>query len=287
MNRMPNSGETVFGLDFGTYLGGKGGNQAMALARLGAAPIVVGRVGDDDFGRMYREALAQAGADVRHVSTDGHAATGTALIEVDTDGNNRIVVVAGANAELTPAQALDAVRDLAEGDIVLLQLEVPLETVTAVAELGRRRNSIVILDPAPARELPASLLANLSWLTPNEHEAAVLSGIDTSTEQGLATAAEALEGMGVDHVVIKAGSRGALYRHAGAVANVAGFVVDVVDTTAAGDSFNGGLAWALSREDNPVDAIRAACAAGALSVTGKGAQSAMPTADSVMRLLSD
>lgn len=312
VDRFHGPGETILGDTFGTYLGGKGGNQCMALARLGAAPTMVGRVGDDQFGRRYREALRDAGAKVDLLATDAKEPTGTALIEVERSGDNRIVVVAGANGTVTPDLLADALDAIESGDVVLLQLEIPMETVVAVADRARRVGAIVILDPAPAAPLPPELLRNVSWLTPNEHEAAVLTDLDTSTDDGLRRAALALSRYGIEHVVIKAGERGAWYLPSNAEEPilVPGFTVQAVDTTAAGDSFNAGLAWALAgplagapgkegekiggdepRErgepDAAVGAIRRASAVAAISVTGEGAQSAMPTAEEVRTFLSE
>lgn len=284
-DRMPDPGETVRGTDFGTYLGGKGGNQAMALARLGAAPKVLGRVGSDQFGAMYRDGLQAEGADVSLVTSDPDLPTGTALIEVDTSGNNRIVVVPGANGTVGPDVASRMAGQLSAGDLLLMQLEIPMDTVRAAAAAARERGAQVMLDPAPAAELSDDLLKNVSWLTPNEHEAAVITGVDTQSDDGLARAAGQLAAKGVEHVVIKAGARGALYLHAGSQTMVPGFSVDVVDTTAAGDSFNGGLAWALSRGKTGAEAIRMASAVAAISVTGRGAQSAMPRPEAVFKLL--
>lgn len=290
-------GETILGDSFGTYLGGKGGNQCMALARLGSSPRMVGRVGDDQFGRRYREALRDAGASVDHLATDPNQPTGTALIEVERGGNNRIVVVPGANGTLTPDRITDALDGIEAGDVVLLQLEIPMETVVAAAARACKQGAIVVLDPAPAAPLPQELLRNVTWLTPNEHEAAVLTDIDTTSDDGLRRAALALSQYGIEHVVIKAGERGAWYLSSTAEEPilVPGYSVKAVDTTAAGDSFNAGLAWALSAaggttEGNDatpaVEAIRRASAVAAISVTGEGAQSAMPTADEVRSFLS-
>lgn len=285
VDRFHDPGETIHGNSFGTYLGGKGGNQCMALARLGGKPRMVGRVGDDQFGRRYREELAHAGADTSRVAVDTDAPTGTALIEVAASGDNRIVVVAGANGTVTIDSVDEAVKSVMPGDIVLLQLEIPMETVTAVANAVSERGATVVLDPAPAELLPSDLIARITWLTPNEHEASVLTGIDTSTDEGIMRAAKSLAATGVDHVIIKAGARGAWYlsRESAEPVLVPGYTVEAVDTTAAGDSFNAGLAWALGAGEVGAAAIRTASAVAALSVTGKGAQSAMPTADEVRR----
>ena len=301
VDRFPDPGETVHGTGFGTYLGGKGGNQAMALARLGAAPHMVGRVGSDQFGDRYRAALTDDGGNTDFLSTDPDEPTGTALIEVASSGDNRIVVVAGANGALLPPLVKPALDSVASGDIVLLQLEVPMETVETVAKAAHAAGATVILDPAPAAPISGELLQVIDWLTPNEHEASVLTGIDTSTEEGLRRASEELISRGVSRVVVKAGSRGAWYQQRGGdhPTLVPGFSVDVVDTTAAGDAFNGGLAWALGSgaaldtgataggaaaegaAAAEIEIIRRASAVAALSVTGKGAQGAMPTADEV------
>jgi ribokinase len=311
VDRFHGPGETILGDTFGTYLGGKGGNQCMALARLGTAPAMVGRVGDDQFGRRYRDALKDAGARVDLLETDPNEPTGTALIEVERSGDNRIVVVPGANGTVTPARVSNALDKVGAGDIVLLQLEIPMETVVSVADRARRQGAVVILDPAPAAPLPPELLRNVTWLTPNEHEAAVLTDIDTATDDGLRRAALALSRYGIEHIVIKAGERGAWYLPSDAEEPilVPSFSVQAVDTTAAGDSFNAGLAWALggdgsavteggavttsagntstpSTDSIAVDAVRHASAVAAISVTGEGAQSAMPTANEVAAFLS-
>ncbi len=289
VERFPQPGETLRGLSFSTYLGGKGGNQAMAVARLGGAPRVVGRVGNDDFGSRYRTAFLEAGATITEVRDAPEYPTGTALIEVDATGQNHIVVVAGANGTLDGESVIQDVAAIAANDIVLLQLEIPFEAVWAVAERAHAVGAVAILDPAPAAEIPTDVFPHLSWITPNEHEASIITGIDTSSADGLARACAALLEAGVQNAVVKAGARGAVYasRQSPRPQMIEGFPVQAVDTTAAGDSFNGGLAWALSIPHDPETAIRHANAVAALSVTGMGAQSAMPTADEVARFMSD
>jgi len=288
VSRFPDPGETVRGSTFGTYLGGKGGNQCMALARLGCRPRMVGRVGNDQFGTRYRDELEHAGADVSLVHTDSAEPTGTALIEVDPSGDNRIVIVAGANGTMTIGHVGNLLTDIQPGDAVLLQLEIPMETVEQVAAVARQKGAVVILDPAPADTLSPELLSHISWLTPNEHEASVITGIGTSSDAGLRRAAQALAATGVENVVIKAGARGAWFvsRSEPVPVLVPGFTVEAVDTTAAGDSFNAGLAWALGEGKSGAEAIRAASAVAAISVTGKGAQGAMPTAATVEQFLA-
>lgn len=287
IDRFPKPGETLTGSAFGTYLGGKGGNQAMALSRLGGAPRVVARVGSDDFGERYRRELAAAGADVTRVRDVANESTGTALIEVAADGQNRIVIVPGANGTLDAASVMPDLAACAAGDILLLQLEIPHETVWHITQEMAARGVTVILDPAPAAPIPPATLAALSWITPNEHEAELITGLDTSTEDGLRRACAALRTAGVSHVAVKAGARGAMVatEEAPEPVLVPGFTVQAVDTTAAGDSFNGGLAWALGTGARPLEAVRTAHAVAALSVTGMGAQTAMPTAAAVTHFM--
>jgi ribokinase len=282
--RFPQPGETIRGSGFATFLGGKGGNQAMSLCRLGAAPRMVGRVGDDEFGTRYRSALTDAGGTTDHVRPVAGETTGTALIEVDAEGQNHIVIVPGANGFMTVDEVLSDIDDISAGDILLLQLEIPFDTVWAVAKHADSRGATVILDPAPAAEIPADALRAMSWVTPNEHEASIITGVDTGSEEGLRRACRALLKAGVNHAVVKAGKRGAMYADQDNPEPqlIPGYPVEAVDTTAAGDSFNGGLAWALGRGLDPIEAVRHANAVAALSVTGMGAQTAMPTAEAVI-----
>lgn len=288
MERFPRAGETLTGTEFSTFLGGKGGNQAMALARLGGAPRVVGHVGDDSFGTRYRDALSGAGADVSRVTAVAGIATGTALIEVEASGQNRIVIVPGANGTFPTGQIDRELTGLADGDTLLLQLEIPHEVVWEAAAYARTVGASAILDPAPAAPLPSELYKNLEWITPNETEASTLTGIDTTTDDGLTRAARELHARGAANVVVKAGARGALClgRRFTEPIRVPGYPVEVVDTTAAGDSFNGGLAWALGRGVPPIEAVRTANAVAALSVTGLGAQTAMPDEASLTEFLA-
>lgn len=288
MERFPLAGETLTGSSFSTFLGGKGGNQAMALSRLGGAPRMVAHVGDDSFGTRYRDALAQEGADVSRVTAISDTATGTALIEVESSGQNRIVIVSGANGTFSAGQVERELDGISAGDTLLMQLEIPHEAVWEAAAIARRAGALAILDPAPAAALPSSLYADLEWITPNETEAAAITGIDTSDETGLRKAARELVDRGAKNAVIKAGERGALWLAAGSseATLVPGYAVEVVDTTAAGDSFNAGLAWALGAGRAPIKAIRTANAVAALAVTGLGAQTAMPDADGLARFIA-
>jgi ribokinase len=272
----PKPGETVEGKSFATFTGGKGANQAVALARLGARVRMAGRVGDDLFGARYLRVFEAEGVDSSSIETVRGASTGTASIDVSDSGENRIIIVAGANA-LVDAPFVEARRSAIEtSEFLLLQLEIPLESVMAAARMARRAGRTVILDPAPAKPLPAELLSSTSIITPNETEAAVLTGEDTRDEQGIRKAGEQLILAGVDAAIVKAGERGAYLCTRGRFEHVPGFMVRSVDTTAAGDSFNAGLALALGEGRNMVEAIRFANAVAAISTTRDGAQPAMP-----------
>lgn len=263
----PRLGETLFGTRFSTHPGGKGANQAVAAARLGAHVTMIGRVGADAFGEEMKATLAHEGIDVSHVTT-ARAATGIASITL-TGGDNAIVVVPGANHELTPGDIDRARAAFEQADVVLAQLEVPLATVLHAAHLARECGKPFVLNPAPAIALPDELLALTTLLTPNEHELA--AALQTPEDKW----AEVLECM-PGRIVMTHGKDGAWYADAGGKrVHQPGFAVEAVDTTGAGDTFNGALAafWHLGMDE----AIRRANAAGALSVTRAGAQGGMPT----------
>lgn len=284
VERFPQPGETLTGRSFDSVPGGKGANQAVAAGRLGADVAMAGKVGDDLYGRTYLEVLAREGVDSALVHRQS-GPSGIAVIEVDSAGENHIVLVPGANAHVDAAY-LDAVwPQLADYDIFLMQLEIPLETVCLAAQRLRAAGKTVILDPAPAVPLPESLLACVDILTPNQTELALLSGCDTDSCEAAAAAAGRLLEQGVGAVVAKRGREGALIVRPGESRSVAGFAVQTVDTTAAGDSFNAGMAVALAMGCPLDEAVRMGNATGALSTTGMGAQGAMPTLEQVRALL--
>ncbi|PWK92532.1 ribokinase [Fulvimonas soli] len=264
----PAPGETLLGERFLTVPGGKGANQAVAAARLGAEVALVGALGRDAFGDELERGLAREGVALDHVRRCDGAGSGTASITV-AGGENQIVVVPGANAEVSPAQVEAARSALAQADAVLVQMEIPLATVEATLRLGRRLGVPVILNPAPAQPLPAELLAQASYLTPNQHELATLLGADPAEDF------RALMRRAPVPVVLTRGAEGAWYSADGGPAHQPGFAVEAVDTTGAGDTFNAALAVFL-REGLPA-AVRKACAAAALSVTRLGARDGMPT----------
>jgi ribokinase len=284
--RFPAPGETMRGLSFRMFPGGKGANQSVALARLGAATELVGAIGDDMLGAGYRDILKREGVGTAGLSVAAGTATGTASIEVTERGENHIVVVGGAN-DTVDAAYVAARRTLIEGAAaLLLQLEVPIEANIAAARIAAAAGIPVILDPAPAVPLPGELLSLVSYLTPNETEAAILSGADTSTEAGIREAAGVLIRSGVKHVVMKAGKRGAYLVDGNGIERFPTIEVTVVDTVAAGDSFNAGLAFAIGAGKSLPDAVRFANAVGALSTTKEGAQSAMPRLSEVEALIA-
>jgi len=283
--RLPTPGETLTGHTFFTAPGGKGANQAVACARLGAPTRMVGRVGDDLFGEQLRASLRSFG-----VQDDGVLTTpgpsGVALIAVDDTAENTIVIVPGANGAVSIADIPRLERALDGARALLLQLEVPIETVVAAARAAHTRGVTVILDPAPALPLPDELYALADIITPNEHEATTLTGIAVHDDQGAIAAARALIARGARRVALKLGARGALTADAEGEQFWSPFTVTPVDTVAAGDAFNGGLAVALSEGRSFDEAIRWGLAAGALSVTRHGAQPSMPERNDVLTLLA-
>jgi ribokinase len=280
---LPAQGETVLGSSFLMAAGGKGANQAVAATRLGAQVTLIARVGQDVFGEAALLGLEREGINTRHIFVDPEMASGVALITVDDTGENSIAVAPGANGRLSLLDVQRAQAAILNADVLLLQLEVPLETVQVAAELARQAGVFVILNPAPAPEslLPPALLACVDVLTPNESEASVLTGAPDSLDR----AARRLLETGVEALVITLGARGALIVTQQGQQIVSGFPVKAVDTTAAGDAFNGGLAAALAVRRPLAEAVRFANACGALAATRLGAQPSLPTAEEVERFL--
>lgn len=284
-HRLPQPGETIAGHSFETVPGGKGANQAVAVARLGVPVKMGGRVGGDEFGKRLIESLQVAGVNCEGVKVDEAVSSGVAAIAIDDAGENHIIIVPGANGQV---DAADVDRlPLLGSKVLLLQLEIPLAIVLAAAQAAQQAGAIVILDPAPApTQLPPELYAAVDILTPNQVEAEQLTGIVILDQASAILAARRLREYGVATVIIKMGAQGALCATAAGEVWVSPFRVRAIDTVAAGDAFNGGLAAALAEGRSLPEACRWAAAAGALAVTVKGAQSAMPTRAELMRLMS-
>jgi len=279
--RFPRPGETLAGTGFAQFPGGKGANQAYAAARLGGAVRLVGQVGQDDLGTWLLDHLASARVDVRAVGRDPGVSTGLAIITVDATGQNSIVLVPGANGTFVSDHLATAGIEWGSTRVLLLQLEIPLETVLAAARAARAAGSLVLLDPAPARDVPDELLALSDYVTPNESELGSLTGGGTvDGEDDLVRRAQALRARGAGGVIVKWGERGAVLVGE-RIHHWPAHRVRAVDTTAAGDAFNGALAVGLADGHSIEDAGRMASAAAALSVTRQGAQTSMPTLEEV------
>jgi len=285
-SRLPRVGETVSG---GTLLvnhGGKGANQAVAARRLGAEVRFVACVGDDASGRDIRAALQAEGVGVDGVMVTGDAATGTALIVVDQQGRNQIVVAPGANWRLSADHVRSRAEDFAWAQVVLCQLETPLDTLDVALGEARRRGLVTVLNPAPVRDgISDDVWRRVDYLTPNEGEAARLSGVPVEDVPSAGAAARVLRERGVGTVIVTLGVQGSIACTAGGDVRTEAFPVNAVDTTAAGDSFNGALGTALAAGDALPDALRFASAAAALACTRRGAQPSLPTRAEVDRLL--
>ncbi|MCE2400507.1 ribokinase [Candidatus Poribacteria bacterium] len=289
--RMPNRGETLIGETFDIFTGGKGFNQATAAARLGADVTLIGRIGDDPFADVLRSAIESEHIDSRFVKTDAENGTGIATIVVEPDGDNSIIVVPRANMQLTSKDITDAADSIAEADVLLLQLETPIEASQTAINIAKANDTIVILDPAPARPLPQSLLAQVDILTPNATEAALLSGHTVNTlEAGIVTA-ETLQSQiatdGHSAVVLTFGEQGVLLCTPTQSTHIPAISVDAVDTTGAGDAFSGALATALANGNDLSEAVRFATAAGAAAATVLGATPSMPTHEKLEAILSE
>lgn len=276
VKRRPGIGETVPGSEFSIFPGGKGANQAVAAARLGGNVAMAGRIGDDVFSKVVLDSLSSAGVGRELIVTTQDVPTGSAFITVDETGENSIVVVPGANGHCSKAD-VDALRPHLElAKMLMLQLEIPLETVEHAVSVARSCGTKVMLDPAPPVPLSQELLRGIDVLTPNEHEASFLTGRKVTDAAGAQLAASDLLKAGARAVVIKLGSGGLVWAEGGKSGVIPGHRVHAVDTTAAGDAFSGGLAALLCEGKSLEEACRFANAVGALSVTRKGAQTSMP-----------
>jgi len=276
VERVPGPGETLSGRSLKLIPGGKGANQAVAAARSGGRVAMVGRVGSDEFGAQLRKGLAADGIALDHLGIDDSTGTGVALIMVDAAAQNRIVIVPGANGTMSPAQVDSAAPLIGSAELVLLQLEIPLQAVLRVVEHAAQAGTKILLNPAPAQRLPTELLARVDYLIPNETEAALLTGVDVIDAQTAEKAARALQACGARNVLVTLGSRGVLIADAQGARHYMPPRVQAVDTTAAGDTFIGAFAVGLSEGMPLDDAAKFAMRAASLSVTRVGAQTSIP-----------
>lgn len=276
LESFPTPGETVTGSHYQVAFGGKGANQAVAAGRSGADIAFIACTGDDDIGERIRKQLQVDRIDIAPVSAVAGESTGVALIFVNGEGENVIGIHAGANAALSTALVEAQSEHIAEADVLLMQLESPLDSVLLAAQIAHQNKTTVVLNPAPARALPDTLLSLVDIITPNETEAEKLTGVRVENDDDAAKAAQVLHAKGIDTVIITLGSRGVWASVKGEGRRVPGFKVQAIDTIAAGDTFNGALMTALLENTPLADALRFAHAAAAIAVTRKGAQPSVP-----------
>ena len=273
---LPTAGETVLGKKFVMSPGGKGANQAVAAARLGGQVSFLGKLGEDLFGQQAIANLQREGISTDYLLVDPNHASGVALITVDKQGENTIVVASGANMALTEAEILQSQEAIAQAKLILLQLEIPLDTVELAVKIASELGKTIILNPAPAFPLTDPLLSRVTILTPNQTEAKILTGIEVDSPSTARLAAQQLYKRGVANVIITLGKEGAYLFNEQVAQLIPSYTVEAVDTTAAGDTFNGALAVALSEGQGIVDGVKFANLAAAVSVTRLGAQSSLP-----------
>jgi len=285
VERMPNPGETVSGTSFKTYIGGKGLNQAVGCSRAGAKVIMLGAVGDDGYGKELIEALAADNISDKYISHK-NGASGVAVIETDATGQNRIVVIPGANGQLTSADISEEVFKDSTAKYLIAQLETPIMTVVDAFKRAKEVGLTTALNPAPAQKLSLELLSYLDLITPNQFEAELLTGIKVTDHQSAIKAGQALLAQGVKQVIVTLGEDGAMFVSHDENFHQPAFTVTVVDTTGAGDTFCGGLIAKLSEGMNMKDAIRYATAAAGLSTTKAGAVPSIPRSTEVAQLLN-
>ncbi|WP_298941457.1 ribokinase [uncultured Psychromonas sp.] len=287
VDSFPRPGETLHGQGYSVIAGGKGANQAVAAARLGANVNFIACVGDDSFGLHIRQEFEKDGINIDAVMVEKDTPTGIAMIQVAATGENSICISAEANARLTPKRIVAHIGSIENADMLLLQLEVPIETIENAAEVANRSGTTVILNPAPAQPLSDKLLKLVDIITPNETEAEILTGINVFDAQSAQLAADVLHKKGIKTVLITLGSQGVWLSKDGQGIQIMGYQVDAVDTTAAGDTFNGAFLTALLEGKYLNEAVQFAHAAAAITVTGQGAQSSIPYRQDVTEFLTE
>ena len=275
-SHLPAPGETILGGEFFMNQGGKGANQAVAIKRLGGNLIFMAKLGNDVLGRQSVGYFKKEGIDTRYIALDEDSASGVALISVDDHAENSIVVASGANMLLNEQDVDKMLEEMCEGDILLMQLEIPLQTVEYAARKAFGKGVKVVLNPAPARSLPKELFRHLYMVTPNRIEAEMLTGIKIANDADVEKVAEEICAMGVKNVIITLGSKGCLIREEGVSYRIDAFKVEPIDTTAAGDTFNGALCVGLSEGMDLKQAAVMASKASSIAVTRMGAQSSIP-----------
>lgn len=287
VDAFPSPGQTVMGKALNEYYGGKGANQAIAIGKLGGVVAMVGMVGDDIYGSRYIEHLKLNNVNTDYVSVHPGVKTGTAIIEVEKSGENRIIIIPGSNALVDCVFIESLLASLLDFDIFLLQQEIPVETNLEIAKFLKVHNKVVILDPAPAVQMPEEMYRYVDYITPNETELKFMTKVEVVNLEDLKYASLQLLAKGVKRVVAKSGGNGSYLITEDTFVHIPAFKVTPIDTTAAGDSFNAGLAYALANDHDDEQAIQLANAVGALSTLGYGAQSAMPSLDQLNVFLNE
>lgn len=284
--RRPKTGETLIGDSFGMFLGGKGSNQAIAASRTGASVTMVGRLGNDLFGDQFLEKLSEEGINTDFVVQDTKNGTGVGMPLIDASGDNSIVIIPQANMALTVKNIDKAESVIADSDVLVLQCEVPMEANKRAAEIANKNDTLVILNPAPACEIPDAILSLTDLLTPNESETEILTGMPTHSNEQAIEAAHNLLSKGIETVILTLGSRGSFLLTEKMDKLIPAYSVNVIDTTAAGDAYCGALAASLAQDTHIEEAVKIANAAGALAVTKLGAEPSLPTKKAIDQLLA-
>ncbi|MBD3386339.1 ribokinase [candidate division KSB1 bacterium] len=287
VDHFPKPGETILGRDFGMFPGGKGANQAVCCAKLNYHTCFMGKMGEDVFHQRLSQSMQEDGVDLRYLLIDSHESTGVALISVDQTGENQIIVASGTNMQLTPRDVEAQRKAFEEAKAVLTQLEIPLKTVLRTAELAREYHTRFILNPAPAQPLPDELFGLCDFITPNETELEILTGKSTNDPDSIEIAAKMLLAKGVKNVIVTLGAEGALWVSASESRRFSTKKVQAVDSTAAGDAFNGAFVAALAGEKDIPQAIQSANRVATFTVTKRGAQTSMPTLFEVEQFYKD